>query len=352
MTAASPTSVTRILRFGATAAEALAQPRSVLVLSRGLTALLIIWIASSLWRGVASFIPEAPALPPTPVINPMTPDTATSSRVDVDIEALATAPLFGVPAAGAEAELLAAQPGRAPTMSEEEAAEALAGIEKGAPQTRLPLRLRGVVAASEAGLGQAVIEHQNQQDLYQVGDDLPVRGSVVLAKVLPSLVVLDNDGRYEVLKLFEETELTRQAAAVTQQASRVRPVEAETSVSEESISVQGSADSGQIAARYRERLYEDPESLADVVLVSAVREGGSVRGYRVMPGKAADEFAALGFEAGDVVTAVNGLSLSEPANTMRLYQAMRSATSASFDLERNGSSMTLDVALDSTGSSR
>jgi general secretion pathway protein C len=46
-------------------------------------------------------------------------------------------------------------------MSEAEAAEALAGIEDGAPDTRLPLRLRGVVAATEAGLGQAIIEHRS-----------------------------------------------------------------------------------------------------------------------------------------------------------------------------------------------
>ena len=90
-------------------------------------------------------------------------------------------------------------------------------------------------------------------------------------------------------------------------------------------------------------MYEDPESLADVVLVSAVRDGSTLRGYRVMPGKAADEFRALGFGAGDVVTAVNGLSLSEPANTMRLYQAMRTAEQAVFEVERGGSPLTLNV---------
>jgi general secretion pathway protein C len=237
-------------------------------------------------------------------------------------------------------------------MSETEAAAALAGIEEGAPATRLPLRLRGVVAASEAGLGQAVIEYQNRQDLYQVGDDLPVSGKVVLAKVLPSLVVLDNSGRYEVLKLFEETELTRQVSALAAQAGGPGPVAPASEPGSARAVAPASENSAEIAARYRDRLYDNPESLADVVVVSAVRDGDTLRGYRVMPGKAAEEFRALGFEAGDVVTAVNGLSLSEPANTMRLYQAMRSASAATFDLERNGQSLTLDVALESTGSGR
>ena len=317
--------------------------------------LLCLWVLVSLWRAVLSFIPEAPPLPSTNVINPMTPTSTARNEVSVDIDKLAAAPLFGVPLEGADAEALVKQSGRSPTMSESEAAEALAGIEDGAPATRLPLRLRGVVAASEAGLGQAVIEHQNIQDLYQVGDDLPVSGQVVLAKVLPELVVLDNGGRYETLQLFEETELTRQVSAIVSTAGSSAP---RTPVSVgptrgtvPSPNAEGDTeDSSAIAARYRERLYDDPESLADVVLVSAVRDDGNLRGYRVMPGRAADEFAALGFRAGDVVTAVNGLSLAEPANTMRLYQTMRSATSASFELERDGEAFTLDVALGSTGS--
>jgi len=108
-----------------------------------------------------------------------------------------------------------------------------------------------------------------------------------------------------------------------------------------------SPESAAVASTYRDRLYEDPESLADVVQVSAVRAGGALRGYRVMPGRASEAFEALGFRAGDVVTAVNGLSLAEPANTMRLYQAMRSASYATFDLERGGEYLTLEVALDS-----
>lgn len=343
------TSLTRMSHSAASVASYLAQPAVVLVLRRAAFVLLSAWIALSLWRGVLSLLPIAPPVPPTTPINPMTTSAAADPRTDVDIDRLASVPLFGTPTAGAEAELLAAQGGRAPTMSEEEAAEALAGIEEGAPQTRLPLSLRGVVAASEAGLGQAMIEYQNRQDLYQVGDDLPVSGNVVLAKVLPTQVVLDNSGRYEVLNLFEESGFVRPTStAFAPAGSRAAPVPG-TATPSRSTEPAG-ATSAAIAARYRARLYENPESLVDVVTVSAVRDGDRLRGYRVMPGKAADEFTALGFEAGDIVTAVNGLSLSDPSNTMRLYQAMRSATAARFDLERNGESITLDVALDSTGS--
>ena len=326
--------------------EYLSRPTVLPRLQWGLIVLLCLWLLVSIWRAVMSFIPEAAPLPPQTVLNPASASSTAPRQRSVDIEALAAAPLFGEPGETLTPEELAVASGRVPAMSEEEAAVALAGIEDGAPETRLPLVLRGVVASSEAGLGQAVIEHRKQQDLYQVDDELPVNGKVRLAKVLPDLVVLDNGGRYEVLRLFEETELARQVV------SRPAPAAAEIrsrATDTEAGGVKSIAQAPELAARYREQLYEDPESLAEVVRISAVREGDEIRGYRVSPGKAAAEFAALGFEPGDIVTAVNGLSLKDPANTIRLYQAMRSAQAANFELEREGEVVSLDVSIGGDG---
>ena len=99
---------------------------------------------------------------------------------------------------------------------------------------------------------------------------------------------------------------------------------------------------------YRERLYQDPQSLANVVGVAAVREGGSLVGYRVSPGQDQAQFTQLGFKAGDLVKSINGIDLTSPANTMRLYNAMRSASEAVFEVERAGQPVTLTVSLADT----
>ena len=70
-----------------------------------------------------------------------------------------------------------------------------------------------------------------------------------------------------------------------------------------------------------------------------------LRGYRVAPGENAKEFMALGFQSGDVVTAVNDLPLSDPGNGVRLYSLMREASEARFTIERDGSELTLSVNL-------
>lgn len=317
-------------------------PSHFLRLQYAIGVLLIAWIVLSFWTAVWSFLPEAAPLPNEKVINPVSSGSASRALVRVDIDALAGSQLFGQPGETVTPETLAAA-GRAPAMSEAEASVALAGIEDGAPDTRLPLVLRGVLAASQAGLGQAVIEHRKTQDLYQVGDELPVSGEVVLAKVLSKLVVLDNGGRYEVLRLFEDSELLSSAVAPS---ASLLPLASATDSS--ARTVLAGADAAAIATDYRARLYSDPKSLAEVVRVEPVRDGTQLQGYRISPGSAATEFAALGFKSGDLVTAVNGLSFTDPANTVRLYQAMRSAREASFELLRKGESVTLNVSLESS----
>ncbi|MEM6484404.1 MAG: type II secretion system protein GspC [Pseudomonadota bacterium] len=309
------------------------------------------WILNSLWSGAWSFFPvTTQEVDVTRVINPPEVLSVGISAEPIDINALVSANLFGEPGAPPEAQVPESLLDTRSGMSEAEAEEALAGIEEGAPETRLPLRLRGVVSSTSAGLGQAVIEHKKAQDLYRVGDELPVGSEVVLAKVLPDRAVLDNEGRYELLKLFEESGLVAQVEEAPEpppraprnarraQAPRVQP-----KLSDEERAAQA-AEAAIIAASYREKLYTNPQSIGELVRVAPVRdEGSSLQGYRVNPGKNAAAFAALGFEPGDIVTAVNGLSFDDPSAAVRVYNEMRSATVAVFQLERDGQSLALSV---------
>jgi general secretion pathway protein C len=230
-----------------------------------------------------------------------------------------------------------------------EARAAREGIERGARESRLELTLRGIIAFNAAGEGSAVIEYRGRQAIYSVDDELPVGGNVVLAKVMPEQVVLDNGGTYELLRLYPPNELDAQLTgrrAIAAGDTRRAPVAAAV------IDRRSDAESAALAAGYRDQLYEDPQSLADLVRISAVREEGALQGYRVTPGRDRAQFEQLGFRPGDLVLAVNGLSLSDPANTMRLYQAMRSASEVSFELLRAGEAVALSVSLDAASTDR
>ena len=320
----------------ASAAHTLSQPHRQQQLRRIMLFLLALWAVLALARLVWSLLPaeELELDSAVVVINPVTAQASASAASEVDIQRMVSWHLFGEAgeAGGGLAE--------APVIQLEETADSRDGIEDGARETRLELLLRGVVASTEDGLGHAIIEHRKQQAVYAVEDKLPVSGRVVLAKVMPRQVVLDNAGTYELLTLFEDTTLDSQLAAPL--PARTGP---QGSTGQSELQRRDDAQTTALASSFRDRLYQDPQSLAEVVNVSAVRVDGELRGYRVTPGKQRQQFEQLGFRQGDLVTGINGVALDDPANTLQLYQTMRTAEEAVFDLEREGRTISLSVQL-------
>ncbi len=314
--------------------QQLARPSSVKRLRRLALFLLALWAVLALSRLVWGLIPGShEALPAdAPIINPVTEPAAEGPAAEVDIDRMVSWHLFGD--AGVETAPVVVPPEQAQASGRE-------GIEKGARESRLDLKLRGVVASTQDGLGHAIIEHRKQQAVYAVDDKLPVSGNVVLAKVMQRQVVLDNGGTYELLTLFEDSELDTQLPASSAPVATER----------EPRRIDKRVDDGAsaLARSYREQLYRDPQSLAEVVSVNAVRENGELLGYRIAPGARREQFEQLGFRSGDLVTGINGIALNDPANTMRLYQTMRTAAEATFELQREGELLTLSVSLDDVG---
>lgn len=322
-------------RLGAALASAYtawAQPAHVRRLRQILLVLFILWALLALAKLVWALLPVAEPFDEgsSSVINAVSSSPVGVRAEPVDLDRMVGWHLFGQASApdqvSPEPET-AAQP------------NAREGIEDGARETRLQLKLRGIVASTEDGLGYAIIEHKNKQAVYAVEDKLPVSGQVVLAKVMPQQIVLDNGGTYELLVLFDESGLGAMATST--------PAKPEPAQTEPRVDHRDDAQTTDLALSYRERLYQNPQSLVEVVNVSAVREGGVLSGYRVQPGKDREQFELLGFKPGDLVTAVNGVSLDNPANTMILYNTMRTAGEAVFELKREGQPLTLSVNLDS-----
>jgi general secretion pathway protein C len=313
------------------ALSALAQPERVQRLRRVLLVLLAIWAVMALTRLLWALVPAAePAVAQAPrIINPLSDTRDRTDAAPVDIERMVAWHLFGKP--GATAPAAAAPEAAAP-------ASARAGIEQGARETRLQLKLMGIVASTEDGLGYAIIENNNQQAVYAVEDKLPAPGKVILAKVMPRQVVLDNGGTYELLVLYDDSSLGTPAAGPAPAAAPAPAASAQ-------IDKRDDPQTSALAQSYRERLFQNPQSLVDVVNISAAREGTTLLGYKVNPGKDQEQFEQLGFKAGDLVTSVNGINLDNPANTMELFNAMRTANEAVFELQRDGQPLTLSVNL-------
>ena len=303
-------------------------------IQRVLLVVFVLWAINSLVDAVVAFIPsdQAPQSVAIPVNPAPAPSGQSRSSETIDVSSILGADVFG-PVAANEVQTVA---------EETTLANPREGIENGARETRLALKLTGIVASTSDGLGSAMIEAKKKQELYAVGDALPANGKVTLAKILPKQVVIDNNGTYELITLFADNGI----AGIVKTASKPsEPPEASTEGAGVSTPAVNSAQQQQLASRYRQQLYEDPQSLSGLVSISAVQGQGGLKGYRLSPGRDAAQFTALGFKSGDIVTAVNGYSLSDPTNTVRLYQLMRDATDATFDIEREGAPVSINVSL-------
>lgn len=277
--------------------------------------LLSLWLLWSLAGLLWSFLPEPEIQGAQAAITNAGGNTSSVSD-SVNIEQLLSWQMFGQSPIAEDAMSVETQ---------------LSGIEANASDTKLQLILRGIMSSDEDEGARAMIETGGDQKQYAIGDKLPVTGRVVIAKILPDRVVLDNGGRYELLRLFE-------AKGLGQQLLQAEP-------EQRFVDQRGDIEITQLAEGYRKRLYSSPKTLSDVVKITAQRSNGQMLGYKVSPGKDKEQFNRLGFKNNDIVTAVNGIVLDDPGKAIELYRVMRSAQDASFTVLRDAGEINLVVGL-------
>jgi len=187
-----------------------------------------------------------------------------------------------------------------------------------APDTRLRLTLKGVVATSVSGLGIALIaDEKGEEKHYTEGSELP--GNAVLEQVLADRVVLRRGGRYEQLRL------TRDALG-PEAAPRVAAT---------------SETSGTVPARLRQQWLENPADLVKLARPRAVFEDGVIKGFRISPDGNRRLFRQAGLQDGDVITGVNGRGVADIDSPSVLTEQLSGAREVRLTIERNGRSETV-----------
>ncbi|RJQ49574.1 MAG: type II secretion system protein GspC [Gammaproteobacteria bacterium] len=210
-----------------------------------------------------------------------------------------------------------------------------------APETPLNLTLRGVFSSDDPEAAYAIIAGPDGKETgYALEDELP--GGAVLKAVFPDRVTLMRNGRNESLSLprqpLENTSPPQPApliSAPVPQPSVLPPVIARGQDGQEAPAPQG-PDIGAALRNYREALKANPQSLAGLVHTEPVQQDGKFMGYRLQPGADAGLLGRMGLQPGDVVTAVNGVTLDSPARGQEALRALASASDLRLTLLRNG----------------
>lgn len=192
-----------------------------------------------------------------------------------------------------------------------------------APQTNVPLVLTGIIAASDPRNGLAIIgENATSAKVFAVGDPLP--GGVKLHQVLYDRVLIDRSGSIEALVL------PRQSQGVVMGPPPVQNLPTENPVAE----------------RMRALIASEPGVISDIMRPQPVFAQGKQRGYRVYPGRNRQAFTRLGLRPGDLVTAINGTPLDDPARGQEIFSTLGTSSEAHVTVMRNGKQqdVTLNMA--------
>lgn len=202
------------------------------------------------------------------------------------------------------------------------------------PETHLKLELHGVMASTDPHTATAIVaDPSGKEDFYKIGQELP--GGALLKEVHGQFIVLSRGGQFETLRLPEG------ALAVSEDATASHNPNAEP------LTVAPKA--GLLLQKYRDQFIQNPETLANLLQGEPYSANGSMIGYRLRPGRDAGALAQFGIQSGDVVTAINGVSLVDPTKRMQLLGTIGNATQFNVDLLRDGQPYSITIPLGQPG---
>ena len=236
-------------------------------------------------------------------------------------------------------------------------------------QTHLALKLQGVYAPSR-NKGFAVIEDAGQQKTYAIGDKIGASGAA-LEQVLADHVLLRRNGLLEKLMLPKpessgggmafaagldsapaDMPMTEYSAPpemmpppdmFTPSEGAVPPPQPEME--------QPAPEQPAIPAGSAKELGGFPQSglnnnmrLMEVASPQPYERDGKFLGFQLSPGSNVAMFNQLGLQAGDIVTAVNGTQLENPAIAMRMLQEAGTASQINLNITRNGQEVSLPIS--------
>jgi general secretion pathway protein C len=193
-------------------------------------------------------------------------------------------------------------------------------VKRSAPETGLRLRLEGVLVGQRPeDSGAIVADSSGETAYYRVGGMLP--GNAELAEVEPTRILIRRGGRYESLT-FEEADSGALIAEQEAQSDGLTP-DAFLGQARAELDSQGVA----ALSRYGLRPADDSG------------QGGYVyEGSNAM-------FNAVGLQAGDVITAINGQRLGDIEQDKSLLEDWRGQAQLDIEIERGGSTLTVSYAI-------
>jgi type II secretion system protein C len=185
------------------------------------------------------------------------------------------------------------------------------------------LSLIGTVLSDEPGDSMAIIEilASGDQEVYKEGDTLQ---GILIKRILSRGVIIDNGQGDEILVMTGRTEADSLPEAAP--PANTLPSEAPTVRIEQK----------KLDTAIPTRLH-----MVQIIRLKPYRQKGRVRGLKMYNVGPESIFAKMGFESGDVITAVKGRRVVVRQQIAQFYRALKEGGEVCVDIKRNDSDQKL-----------
>lgn len=193
-----------------------------------------------------------------------------------------------------------------------------------APETQLGYKLRGIYFSPDEHLSSAIVEVKpNKSQQYLINDEFADK--ISLARIEQDHILINRYGKIERLNLQKRVPPTGQGIITS------------------ATGVSGTQTA--LLRSYKKRFTSNPMALATRFQAIPVQQDGKNIGFKLKPLRGESLLKKLDFEANDVFTAVNGISLKNPFEALDALKSLTTAEKISVTYIRNGAAQTQDFKL-------
>ena len=179
-----------------------------------------------------------------------------------------------------------------------------------APVTTLGLNLYGITFTNDVNKNSAILGfNPNEQKSYRVGDE--ISSGVLVDYIDRDRVIINREGNQESVR-FKRTSII---AINDVKQAKDRP-NLRTTIKKENL-------------------------LSDLFSFVPYYKNGNLKGVEIFPGKNKDLFKENGLQSGDIIIAVNGVSISSPANIRNI----NTDQITSIEVQRDDKNLSIDLKL-------
>jgi len=211
--------------------------------------------------------------------------------------------------------------------------------------TKLPLTLLGTAAAENPRLAWAAIEDRDKRETVVVGIGDRVAAGAAVERIERRRVVLLENGSPRELTLDVDDEQAPKPRTSSRTASRTRSNRSRPS----RRSAERARPGDEPSAVARRESSESPRNLANIFSQARILpkwENGEMTGVELAAIKNDSMLQDAGFENGDVVVEVNGISVDSPEQSAMLMNEFASAKAISATVNRDGHEVTVEFEID------